>query len=105
MIEVGDHFIYKSKYGGVTEGIIGEIIESNVINLETGYIHRKFSFKSTNNIYYGSDEIDFVSKKLTEEDIETHKRLIKALEKYNDYTKTKKEKLIQLSNKYRDENH
>jgi hypothetical protein len=81
MIQVGDKFIYRSKYGGITEGVIGNIFTSRGINSETGYIHKTFSIQSTNNIAYSLNEIEIVERKATDEELERFKKVIEAIQK------------------------
>ena len=75
MIEVGDHFVYRSKYGGITEGIIGAIQKIKVINIELGYVVWKITIKSTNNVFYDVEEVTFVEHKLSGEEIQRWKEL------------------------------
>jgi hypothetical protein len=94
MIETGDHFIYKSKYGGITEGIIGKIIESKGINTATGYIHRKFTIQSTNNISYYLDEIELVERKASDEEIERFKKITEAVNNFHQKRKAQFEETV-----------
>ena len=67
-INVGEKFIYKSKYGGVVKGIIAGVGQSYRFDTQNGAIVKVYTIISSELVEYKLSEISIVTEFLTKEE-------------------------------------
>ena len=68
-VNEGDLFIYKSKYGGITKGIVFDVVIAFVYNTDLGCVYKEYSILSENKIPYLLSEIILIDRYLTPKEI------------------------------------
>lgn len=78
-IKEGDLFIYKSKYGGITRGVVSAIHCINVIDSVLELVYKDCVILSENKIPYKLEEIILVERYLTPEEASRFRRIYESV--------------------------
>lgn len=79
-LEENDEFVYFSKYGGTTFGIVKEIFPENCLGATCNYIVLKI--KSNSGIVYDYNECFKLTKKLSPDEIKKRHELSEKIKNY-----------------------